>query len=173
MEEITVLDVIAHAEVSRASFYIYFESKYAPLAALATEVTDRIYEGYWAPFFNGRESPTLEHYTEHWLQTLAVWETHEAVLVSAAAAWRADPAAIDGWRALWARYVEDNRQFIERVRARGDAPDGLDARALAASLTWMSENALYLAFTGAAPELGDRRVLAETQSAIWFRSIFG
>lgn len=173
LEEITVLDISEQAGVSRASFYIYFESKYAPLAALATKVTDEIYEGSWAPFFAGRESPTLEHYTEHWLQTLAVWDTHQAVLVSAAAAWRADPGAIDGWRALWARYVEDNRRFIERARERGDAPEGLDARALAASLTWMSENALYLAFTGAAPELGDRRLLAVTQSAIWFRSIFG
>jgi hypothetical protein len=37
----------------------------------------------------------------------------------------------------------------------------------------MAENTLYLAFTETAPEFGDHDRLAETQSAIWFRAIFG
>jgi AcrR family transcriptional regulator len=173
MEEITVLDVIERAGVSRASFYIYFESKYAPLAALAEEVADKLYNVYWAEYLAGEESPTLEVYREHWRQTLVFWGEHRAVLVAAAAAWRSDPAAIEGWHALWTEYVENNVAFIERARARGDAPPGLDARALASSLTWMSENALYLAFAEAAPEFHDHDRLAEVQSLIWHRAIFG
>jgi AcrR family transcriptional regulator len=173
LEEITVLDVIERAGVSRASFYIYFESKYAPLAALAEDVADKLYNVYWAEYLGGDESPTLEVYTEHWRQTLDVWCEHRAVLVAAAAAWRADPTAIEGWHALWSRYVEDNEAFIERARARGEAPPGLDARTLAASLCWMSENALYLAFADAAPEFHDHGRLAEVQALIWHRAIFG
>src|SRR5581483_11983687 len=115
LEEITVLDVIERAGVSRASFYIYFESKYAPLAALAEQVADKLYNVYWAEYLGGDESPTLEVYAEHWRQTLAVWAEHRAVLVAAAAAWRSDPAAIEGWHALWSRYVENNAAFIERA----------------------------------------------------------
>ena len=173
LEEITVLDVIDRAGVSRASFYIYFESKYAPLAALAEEVADKLYNVYWAEYLGGEESPTLEVYTEHWRQTLVFWAEHRAVLVAAAAAWRADPAAIEGWHALWSRYVEENVAFIERARVRGEAPPGVDARTLAASLCWMSENTLYLAFTGAAPEFHDPERLSEVQAMIWHRAIFG
>jgi AcrR family transcriptional regulator len=173
LEEITVLDVIECAGVSRASFYIYFESKYAPLAALAEEVADKLYNVYWAEYLAGDESPTPEAYTNHWRQTVAVWSEHRAVLVAAAAAWRADPSAIEGWATLWNRYVGDNEAFIERARTRGEAPPGLNARALAASLCWMSENALYLAFTDAAPEFHDHERLAQVQSMIWHRAIFG
>jgi AcrR family transcriptional regulator len=173
LEEITVLDVIEEARVSRASFYIYFESKYAPVAALAEELADQIYDLHWAPFFGGSESPTLANYTDHWRKTVAVWGEHKAVLVAAAAAWRADPAAIEGWHALWTRYVTLNREFIARARASGMAPPGPDADALAAALTWMGENALYLAFTGSSPELTDDDRLAEIHALIWHRAIFG
>jgi AcrR family transcriptional regulator len=173
LEEITVLDLTERAQVSRASFYVYFESKYAPLAALAEQVTDGIYRDCWAPFVAGEESPSLETYGEHLLQTIELWDQHRAVLVAAAAAWRADPAAIGGWEALWSRYVSGQRGLIERARSRGEAPDGLDAQTLAAALTWMHENALYLAFVGAVPEFRDHRRLAETQSTIWWRAIFG
>jgi AcrR family transcriptional regulator len=173
LEEITVLDVIEEARVSRASFYIYFESKYAPVAALAEELADQLYDVHWAPFFSGTESPTLANHRDHWRDTVAVWGEHQAVLVAAAAAWRADPAAIEGWHALWTRYVALNREFIERARASGMAPAGPDADALAAALTWMGENALYLAFTGASPELADPDQLAEIHALIWHRAIFG
>jgi AcrR family transcriptional regulator len=172
LDEITVLDLSEAAGVSRASFYTYFESKYAAVAALAEQVVDRIWRDHWSPFFAGSESPTLENYTDHWLQTMALWSEHQAVLVAAATAWRTDPAAIDGWRAVWTTYVHAIREFIERARERGDAPAGVDAATLAAALTWMNENALYLAFTEATPEFQDHRLLAETQSVIWFRAIF-
>src|SRR5581483_4187182 len=85
LEEIPVLDVIEEAGVSRASFYIYVESKYAPVAELEEELADKLYDGYWAPYLSGSESPTLANYTEHWRQTIAVWHEHKSVLVAAAA----------------------------------------------------------------------------------------
>jgi AcrR family transcriptional regulator len=173
VHELTVLALCEAAGVSRASFYIYFESKYAPVAALAEQVTDTIYRDHWEPFLGGAESPTLENYTDHWRQTTALWERHRAVLVAAAAAWRAEPAATDGWRALWTTYIGLNRGFIERAQARGDAPAELDAATLAASLTWMAENALYLAFTETAPEFLDHERLTQAHCGIWYRAIFG
>jgi TetR/AcrR family transcriptional regulator, ethionamide resistance regulator len=171
LEEITVSDIIEAAGVSRATFYIYFESKYGPVAALAEKITEELYVNFWKPFIDSEEPASRAGLRHHMRQTLTRWNEDQAVLVAAAAAWRADPAAIDQWRELWTRYVADTRTLIERTRARGQAPDGLDAGMLAALLTWMNENVLYLAFTN--PGFADHEKLAETQAGIWLRSIFG
>jgi AcrR family transcriptional regulator len=173
LDEITVLDVIEAAGVSRASFYIYFESKNGAVAALAEEVTAKIYDELWEPFVTGEEPPSEELLTQHWLETLALWREHEAVLVAAAQAWRADPAAFYQWGAVWARYVNDTRAYIDRARAAGDAPNELDAGTLASALIWLNENALYMAFTETAPELADDERLARTMAGIWMRAIYG
>src|SRR5580700_10981909 len=58
LDEITVFDVIAAAGVSRATFYLYFESKNAAVATLAEEVIERIYAELWVPFITGAEPPS-------------------------------------------------------------------------------------------------------------------
>ena len=88
------------------------------------------------------------------------------------ATWRDEAGRIDV-TALWTRYVALNRGFIERARASGMAPPGPDAEPLAAALTWMSENAIYLGFTSSSPELTDLDQLAEIHALIWHRAIFG
>jgi AcrR family transcriptional regulator len=173
LDEITVLDVIQAAGVSRASFYIYFESKNAAVATLAEEVTARIYDDLWEPFITGEEPPSEELLRQHWLETLTLWRQHQAVLVAAAQAWRADPDAFDQWGAVWRRYLEDTRAYIRRARAAGDAPSDLDADTLAAALIWLNENALYMAFTQSLPELADDERLARTMAGIWMRAIYG
>src|ERR1700724_1821368 len=88
LDELTVLDVIQAAGVSRATFYIYFESKNAVVAALAESVIDKIY-ALWGPFMAGTEQPSEAMLTDHWMETLALWREHRDVLVAAAQAWRA------------------------------------------------------------------------------------
>ena len=173
LDAITVLDVIEAAGVSRASFYIYFESKNAAVATLAEEVTERIYKNLWEPFIAGAEPPSEALMTQHWLETLALWREHRAVLVAAAEAWRAAPEAFYQWGTVWTRYVEDTRAYIARARARSEAPSELDADTLANALIWLNENALYMAFTRTAPELADDERLARTMAGIWMRAIYG
>lgn len=173
LEEISVLDVIEAAGVSRASFYIYFESKNAAVAALANEVTERIYKELWQPFVSGVEPPSQALLTEHWLETLGRWRENRAVMVAAAEAWRADPVAFYQWGAVWRRYIEDIRAYIDRARARGDAPRELDAQALAAALVWFNETALYMAFAHTtASEWKDDEQLAKTIAGVWMRAIY-
>jgi len=90
--------------VSRATFYIYFESKYGPVAALAEEVTEEIYETLWKPFVSGEETPSGRLVRDPCGDDSALGGAPR-VLVAAGSAWRADPAGIDQWRALWNRYV--------------------------------------------------------------------
>jgi AcrR family transcriptional regulator len=171
LDELTVLDVIEAASVSRATFYIYFESKKAAVAALAEAVIDEIY-ALWGPFMAGAERPSQALLTEHWSETLQLWRKHRAVLVAVAEAWRADPTSFNQWDAVWKRYAEVIREYIERARADWGAPTHLDSGSLATLLIWMNENALYRAFTESPGMVDDGR-LAQTMSAIWMRSIFG
>jgi AcrR family transcriptional regulator len=173
LDAITVFDVIEAAGVSRATFYLYFESKNAAVATLAEEVTTRIYADLWQPFITGAEPPSEALLTEHMLATMLIWRGHRAVLMAAAGAWRADPDAFYQWGALWERYVDDTTAYIERARDQGLAPPGLDAGALAAMLVWLDETAFYLLLTGGSPHLTDDRVVASTLAGVWMRTIYG
>jgi AcrR family transcriptional regulator len=173
LEEITVLDVIAEAGISRATFYLYFESKNAAIATLAEEVTSTIYADLWQPFITGVEPPSEALLTQHFEETIAIWREHRAVLMAAAGAWRADPDAFYQWGAMWVRYVEDTRDYIERAREAGLAPPGLDPRTLAATLIWLDEAALYLALTDGSADLRDDDRLAPTLAGVWMRAIYG
>jgi AcrR family transcriptional regulator len=172
LDQLTVLDVIRAAGVSRATFYIYFESKNAAVADLAQAVLDKIYD-LWAPFMAGTEQPSQALLKDHWINTLALWREHRAVLVAAAQAWRADPQSFYQWGAQWNRYIADTNAYVERARANWGAPTDVDAETLARMLIWLNESTLYMAFTDPSLErVGDER-LAETMSAMWMRSIFG
>jgi AcrR family transcriptional regulator len=172
LEEITVFDVIAEAGISRATFYLYFESKNAAVATLAEEVTSTIYAEKWQPFITGVEPPSEALLTEHFEETIAIWRQHRAVLMAAAGAWRADPDACSQWGAMWSRYVEDTTAYIERARATGLAPPGLDARTLAATLVWLDEAVLYLALTDGSADVRDDEKLAPTLAGVWMRAIY-
>jgi AcrR family transcriptional regulator len=173
LEELTVVDVIEAAGFSRPTFYEYFQSKHAVVAALAEEVIDEIYERLWRPWLEVEEPATRAALIAHYLDTLAAWRRHRAVLVAAAAGWRTDPAAYATWGERWERYVAITQRHIELARAAGSAPHDPDSETLANVLVWLSEAVLYLTFAEPPLELGDDGALAATMSAVWMRSIYG
>ena len=172
LDGITVLDIIEAAGVSRATFYIYFESKYAVVAALAESITEQLYNDLWSPFMLGTEAPSEALLTDHFIETVAAWRAHQSVMVAAGETWRADPSGFYQWGSIWRRYVADIRDYIERARASGLAPDGPDAETLAALLVWGNETAFYLAFSSSSPELESDERLAATIAATWMRAIY-
>jgi len=174
LDDLTVVDVIEAAGVSRASFYMYFESKHAAVAALAETVLDGIMEEIWRPMLAGAEPVDEALFEQHLHESFARWQAHGSVLVAAAQGWRTRAADYAGWGAAFAGYVDDMARFIERVREAADGvPDALDARTLAALLVWQNENVLYLALTGDAPELVLCDELAQTIAGLWLRAIYG
>jgi AcrR family transcriptional regulator len=173
LDELTVVDVIEAAGFSRPTFYMYFESKHAVVAALADEILGGIYDRQWRPWFDGEESTSESLMVEHLLETIRNWHEHRAVLVAAAEGWRTDPAVYELWGARWQSYVATTADYIERARGIGAAPSEPDAETLASVLVWLNESMLYLAFSDAGPELGDDRRLATTLSAVWLRAIYG
>jgi len=173
LDDLTVVDIIEEAGISRATFYMYFESKHAPVAALAQEVLEELTEELWGAWLAGDEPATESLMADHWLQTIARWREHQDVLVAAAHGWRTQPGAYARWGATFQRLVARVADWIEQVRAAHGAPAGLDASALASVLMWLDESAIYMAFTGQAPELASDEELAKTLAGVWIRAIFG
>jgi len=77
------------------------------------------------------------------------------------------------WKRLIERFTAAAAEQIERERVAGVAPAGMDARALAALLTWMTERALYLMVSGGAPDFTDEDALVESLAGVWWRAIYG
>jgi AcrR family transcriptional regulator len=173
LDDLTVVDIIEEAGISRATFYLYFESKHAPVAALAQEVLDQFVEEAWGAWLAGEEPPETSVMAAHWRQTIALWREHQVVLMAAAHGWRTQPEAYARWGATFQRFVARVEEYIERAREVHGAPADLDVRTVAALLIWLDETALYMAFTGQAPELADDERLATTLAGLWMRVIYG
>jgi AcrR family transcriptional regulator len=174
LDELTVVDMIEEAGVSRASFYMYFESKHAVVAALAEVVTTKVFDKEWGPWLSGCEPHKQEILVDHMRATIALWHKHRGVLVATAAGWRTHAEAYSAWGDIMRSYIADTRAYIERARAAGAAPPGLDAGILAGLLVWGNESALYLRLTGQAPEFADEdeERLAITLAGLWWRAIY-
>jgi AcrR family transcriptional regulator len=171
LDELTVVDLIQAAGISRATFYMYFESKHAAVAARAEGVMDQIHD-IWSPWLDRAGPGDAEALEQIWLDSIALWREHRALLMAAAEAWRADAVVSESWSGLMKHYAHTVVGHIERAQAAGTAPPSPDAGILATLLVWLNESALYLAFGSAAPAPEDDARLARALSAIWLRALY-
>jgi TetR/AcrR family transcriptional regulator, ethionamide resistance regulator len=165
-----VADVIEAAGVSRGSFYFYFESKQAVVAALLERIVDEVHEAS-LPWFERGDTPPERALSEAVTGSLALWRRHAAVLRSTVETWQSDPELRDLWGDVLRRFTDAAAEQIERDREAGLALDGPPARSLAAALVAMNERCFYLALVDLQPESDDELVGALT--AIWLSSIYG
>ena len=171
LDELTVVDLIQEAGISRATFYMYFESKHAAVATRAEGVMEQIH-AIWTPWLDRAGPGDADALEQLWLDSIALWREHRALLMAAAEAWRADAVVSESWNVLMERYARTVAGHVERAQAAGTAPPTPDAAVLATLLVWLNESALYLAFgtTTAGPE--DDARLARALSAIWLRVLY-
>ncbi len=171
--ELSVADILKEAGVSRASFYFYFASKYALLAALTEHVVDEIYDATQTWLHRADGEPPYAALHAAMRAVLALWRTHGPVLRAMVESGPADPGTAAAWQRLTGRFTDAATEQIERERAAGIAPaDGPPARSLAAMLTWMTERCLYLALSDAEPAFAADRQLVETLTSVWWRAIY-
>lgn len=172
LEELTVRELAREAGVSRASFYFYFESKRAVVAALLESVLDEIYEAS-KPWLERSDTAPGDALRQAAAGSLELWRRRGAVLRAAAETTRTSPEIGELWRGHIERFIDAAAAQIERDRAAGVAPpDGLDSNALAAALIWMNERTFYVMTSVGEPALSDDPQLAETLAAIWLRAIY-
>ena len=171
LEDLTVADVIAAAGVSRASFYFYFESKHAVLAALLGRVIGELHAAA-DPWFEGT-SRHPDALREGLAGSVAVWRRHGPVLRAGAEAWRSDPEVGRLWAGFVEEFVRAAAKRIDADRRAGLAPaGGPDPEALAAALVWMNERCFYVASIEAEPALAGDERLVEALHTAWHRAIY-
>jgi TetR/AcrR family transcriptional regulator, ethionamide resistance regulator len=169
-DSISVADIIAAAGVSRASFYFYFQSKQDILAELVRRAVD---QGQQAarPWTDGRQDP-VDALRSGIAAGAALWRDNAGVLAAIVENWGTD----EQLRSLWLEQM-DRFTDITIARIRDDAAvlrhlNGLDVRAVAASLTWLGERLYYLAATDV-PPFNDHDTLVNTLTHAWARTLYG
>ncbi|MEU4690197.1 TetR/AcrR family transcriptional regulator [Actinoplanes sp. NPDC023714] len=157
LADITIDELAAGAEISRSSFYFYFDSKLAVVVALLHDLTGELHAGS-SPWLDGT-GPDEEALRRSLTGLAAIWSGHGRLLAGALAAAPGCPP-IAAWRAgLRDAHVKRLAARIERDRAAGLAPDG-PAPAVLAGLI---DDLRLAAFAGAADPAGlvDDMVLVE------------
>ncbi len=171
-DTLSVAEIIAAAQVSRASFYFYFPSKQAALAELVRRAVGAGHEAA-QPWVQAQASP-VETLRAGIDVGAGLWLDNAAVLRAIVESWASDPQLRELWLAQMSTFTEATVARIEADRQSATATtrlDGVDVPALAATLTWTGERLYYLAACGI-PPFNDRAVLVDTLTHLWVSALY-
>jgi len=170
LRDISVSQIISEAQISRATFYFYFSSKFAVVTGLIAAVMEELAQAI-APSVR-REDP-IEALRLRLEAMAAGWAQHRAVLRAVSENWHAVPEL----QAIWLDMIESSTDRLAReiARERGSrgAPLGPEARQTAAVVIWATERTLYIAGLGVDDDLRSERDVAEVLLPVWVAAIYG
>lgn len=170
-DELSVADILSAAQVSRASFYFYFESKYAVLGELVRRVVQQA-QAVADPWVEEDVRPPEHTLRQGTSQGLQLWIQHAPVLRAIVEHWRSDERLAALWTEMMDGFTQAATHRIERDRAAGRAPrTSVDAPTLASTLTWMSERIYYLAAIGH-PGFQDEQQVMDVLVEVWLSVIY-
>ncbi|HEY3189241.1 MAG TPA: TetR/AcrR family transcriptional regulator [Solirubrobacteraceae bacterium] len=170
LADLAVEDLLSDAGVSRASFYFYFESKHAKVAALLERIVDDVH-GAALPWFERGDTPPKEALHAALSGSLALWRRHSTVMSASVEHWQSVPELREVWGGVIARFTDAAAAQIERDRETGAAPPGADPHTLAGVLVAMNERSFYYAISAGDP--ADDPKLVDTLTGVWLASIYG
>jgi AcrR family transcriptional regulator len=171
-DDISVADILSAAGVSRASFYFYFESRHAVLAALVRRAVAAGHEAAQPWLTHGQDAPPMVEVRQGIEDGARLWRDNAPVLRAIVENWRSDAELTALWLELMDSFTSATEQRIARDRQAGIAPDGPeDLHTLASLLTWAGERAYYLAAIGQEP-FDDERRLVDGLTALWRGAVY-
>lgn len=175
LAQLSVASIIAEARVARTTFYVYFTSKYGPVAVLLEGVMNGIYAVMEA--FTARPDkeplsgqPALENSLAG---AVELFRDHRMVLRACVAHWHEVPELRTLWLNIVERFTDAFAAEIDRERAAGHAPPGLPSRELAAALCWGSERCMYVAGLGVDADLPDEDGAIRALQQFWRGAVYG
>jgi AcrR family transcriptional regulator len=172
LHELSVAQIINAAELSRATFYFYFSSKYAVVTGLLAQVMDEIFE-IVQPFVRRNEDTSPNVALRSSLEgAIALWRSHRPALRAVHEHWNTTPELRELWIGVVERFTDAIAGEIDRERTAGLAPDGADSRQIAAALLWGTERCLYLAGLGVDPNLPDEQETLAPLMALWIGALY-
>ncbi|TDO45663.1 TetR family transcriptional regulator [Kribbella sp. VKM Ac-2571] len=172
-DSLSVAEIIAAAEVSRASFYFYFPSKQAALADLVRRAVGAGHDAAqpWAESSPASPADSRAALRGGIDDGATLWLDNAGVLRAIVESWGSDPQLRELWLDQMATFTA---AAVARIEADPDAMRrlaGVDVQAVAASLTWLGERLYYLAACGV-PPFDDREVLVDTLAHVWTSTLY-
>jgi AcrR family transcriptional regulator len=171
--DISVAQILTEANISRATFYFYFASKFSVLSGLLEAAMEDIFETV-QPFLERAADDPPSLALERSIRAVThAWHRHRAVLQAANQHWHSEPALRTLWLAVVERFVAAGAVEIDRERAAGLITSDLPSRTLAATLFWSTERVLHIAGMGVDPELTDEEAMIGPLVAMWNGTLYG
>ncbi|RMI31161.1 TetR/AcrR family transcriptional regulator [Nocardia stercoris] len=140
MAKLTVDDITNATGISRTSFYFYFPSKQAVLARLMEDVSDRYAQTHvWLP----STGPQRELLHAQLSGAAEVWHDNSAILICSLEGYdNSYPPLAEFITAVRTRFASGLAAKIDRDRAAGLAPEGIDSATLATLVALMRDGRL-------------------------------
>jgi len=165
---LSVERIATRAGISRTAFYFYFADKRELLMRLASELADELYgeaDAWWSGAGDGPEQLTTA------VGTIAgLYRAHSPLVCAIVEVAAYDEVVGPFWRALVGRFVEASALRIAAEIEAGRADAVLVPHAIAFSLVWMTERALYQMLVQVDP-LGDDE-LVHALVRIWTTTVY-
>jgi AcrR family transcriptional regulator len=172
LHELSVAQIIAAAEISRATFYFYFSSKFAVVSGLLARVMDEIFEVV-QPFTRRDDEISPEEALRHSLTgATLLWKSHRPAMRAIHEHWNTTPELRALWLGVVQRFTDAVAAEIDRERDSGLAPDGASSRQIASALLWGTERCLYVAGLGVDADLPDEQQTLEPLLALWVGGLY-
>ena len=165
-------DIIEAAGISRTSFYAYFASKTAVVAAGLRQVMDLVTVAV-APLHaqtTGDPEATVRVSLRGWVD---VCKRHGALLRAVSEQWPHDAELGDLWIAMLESMATGTARVIADAREAGLAPPGAPPRALASCLMWGYERVLHVALVGEAAGLPGPDAIVEPLTQMMVGGLYG
>jgi TetR/AcrR family transcriptional regulator, ethionamide resistance regulator len=163
LRDLNVEDIIRTANVSRATFYACFPTKFAVTTALFARVVEEV-AGATSSYLVRTEgqSPT-EALRQGVAESIQVWSRHRDILATVIENEHAVPELAQQLATVKGRLADVLAEQIEQDRVNGLAPSGYDATELSASLV---ECTFQLVYRSSIDPRVDRRFDARTCDVI-------
>jgi AcrR family transcriptional regulator len=173
LAEIGVSQICRRAKVSRGIFYFYFSSKHAVAAGLLARVMDEIFDQMSGFMGGGADMAPVQALEAGLRGGWTLWQTHRLLFRVMSENWAQVPELRELWLSIMGRFTDEIAHEIERERAAGIAPPGIEPRRLAALLLWSAERHAYVAGLALDPELPDEDAIFDAVLRFWLIEIYG
>jgi AcrR family transcriptional regulator len=162
---LSVERLIGEAEISRSTFYVYFEDKGALLLALTEDVIADLVAAcaYW---WQLPADATQEDLHEAMRRIVDAYLPHRVVLAAVVEATAYDPNIRETFRAMMNGVIAQVTDHVRQGQQQGFVRADLDPRRTAGWLTWMTERGLYQLVSPGSPS-ERHELLASLTDVVW------
>lgn len=163
--DVSVERLIKAVDISRSTFYVYFDDKGDLLGAMAADVTEDLAQA-GAAWFDLPIDASKRDLRAALSRLFETYRRHQTLLGAITESAAYDPRVRAQHLALVERAVDGLQDHIRAHQKAGAAAPDLDPRRTAQWLTWMYERALYQLVGQATPNEA-KRLLDAATDLIW------